>query len=53
MLTILSQLTRKHTKEERNGLVNQLVRLGFRKAHAHEALDYSQDKATALDWLCK
>jgi hypothetical protein len=26
--------------------------MGFRTAHANEALDYSIDKAAALDWLC-
>jgi hypothetical protein len=27
--------------------------MGFRSAHANEALDYSIDKTSALDWLCK
>lgn len=27
--------------------------MGFRTAHADEALDYSIDKTAALDWLCK
>lgn len=47
------KLTRKHTKEERRHLINELVNMGFRSAHADEALDYSADKTVALDWLCK
>lgn len=27
--------------------------MGFRPSHADEALEYSSDMATALDWLCK
>ncbi|CAO0799169.1 unnamed protein product [Mucor circinelloides] len=45
-------LPRKHTKEERKQLVDELVKMGFRSAHANEALDYSVDKTSALDWLC-
>ncbi|KAI8083455.1 P-loop containing nucleoside triphosphate hydrolase protein [Thamnidium elegans] len=45
-------LTRKHTKEERKQIVDELVSMGFRSAHANEALDYCADKTTALDWLC-
>ncbi|KAI9472058.1 MAG: P-loop containing nucleoside triphosphate hydrolase protein [Benjaminiella poitrasii] len=45
-------LPRKHTKEERKKLIRELVEMGFRAAHADEALDYSMDKASALDWLC-
>ncbi|CAO3628819.1 unnamed protein product [Mucor hiemalis] len=45
-------LSRKHTKEERKHLIDELVKMGFRSAHADEALDYSIDKTAALDWLC-
>ncbi|KAI8638361.1 P-loop containing nucleoside triphosphate hydrolase protein [Parasitella parasitica] len=45
-------LPRKHTKEERKQLIHELVNMGFRSAHADEALDYSIDKTSALDWLC-
>lgn len=45
-------LNRKHTKEERKHLIDELVKMGFRTAHADEALDYSIDKTAALDWLC-
>ncbi|RCH81261.1 hypothetical protein CU098_004984, partial [Rhizopus stolonifer] len=45
-------LPRKHSKEERKQLTDELVRMGFRAAHADEALDYSVDKTAALDWLC-
>lgn len=27
--------------------------MGFRSAHVDEALDYSPDRESALDWLCK
>lgn len=52
-LYIYKKLTRKHTKEERKQIVDELVSMGFRSAHANEALDYCADKTTALDWLCK
>ncbi|KAI8333238.1 hypothetical protein BD560DRAFT_46324 [Blakeslea trispora] len=46
-------LPKKHSKEERKRLIGELVRMGFRAAHADEALDYSVDTSSALDWLCK
>ncbi|CEP19067.1 hypothetical protein [Parasitella parasitica] len=45
-------LPRKHTKEERKQLNDELTKMGFRFAHADEALDYSMDRTSALDWLC-
>ncbi|PHZ15236.1 P-loop containing nucleoside triphosphate hydrolase protein [Rhizopus microsporus ATCC 52813] len=45
-------LPREHTKQERMHLTKELVAMGFRPAHVDEALDYSPDKETALDWLC-
>ncbi|KAI9280775.1 P-loop containing nucleoside triphosphate hydrolase protein [Sporodiniella umbellata] len=45
-------LARKHTKKERMDLIQELSNMGFRSAHIDEALDYSPDKETALDWLC-
>ncbi|KAI7898210.1 P-loop containing nucleoside triphosphate hydrolase protein [Cokeromyces recurvatus] len=45
-------LPRKHTKQEKEKLIKELVEMGFRATHADEALDYSADKASALDWLC-
>ncbi|CAO3662941.1 unnamed protein product [Rhizopus stolonifer] len=45
-------LSRKHTKQERIQLIKELNHMGFRSAHIDEALDYSPDRETALDWLC-
>ncbi|KAI8380604.1 P-loop containing nucleoside triphosphate hydrolase protein [Choanephora cucurbitarum] len=45
-------LARKHSREERKQLIAELVKMGFRATHADEALDYSADTSSALDWLC-
>ncbi|KAJ3022122.1 hypothetical protein HKX48_006951 [Thoreauomyces humboldtii] len=34
------------------GLVAPLTKLGFREAHVKEALTFTSDHASALDWLC-
>ncbi|KAI9020185.1 P-loop containing nucleoside triphosphate hydrolase protein [Phycomyces nitens] len=36
----------------RNDISHGLVRMGFRKAHVEEALEYCADMGAALDWLC-
>jgi hypothetical protein len=33
-------------------LVPSIVRMGFRKEHVQEALQYVRDRDAALDWLC-
>ncbi|KAI8981960.1 P-loop containing nucleoside triphosphate hydrolase protein [Mycotypha africana] len=47
----LSYQPAKHTAQEKKQLIDILVKMGFRAAHADEALDYSKDTADALDWL--
>ncbi|KAJ1767984.1 helicase [Coemansia sp. RSA 1813] len=35
-----------------DGIVKELVKMGFRKAHVEEALTYTGTRHQALDWLC-
>ncbi|KAG9255311.1 DEAD/DEAH box helicase [Emericellopsis atlantica] len=39
------------TKDQRNSVVTELVKLGFRQSHASEAVEYCKDREETLEWL--
>ncbi|KAI8077768.1 P-loop containing nucleoside triphosphate hydrolase protein [Halteromyces radiatus] len=44
--------TKKLKPDEKQEIMDGLIKMGFRPSHVNEALDYCSDTASALDWLC-
>ncbi|KAL0087763.1 P-loop containing nucleoside triphosphate hydrolase protein [Phycomyces blakesleeanus] len=50
--TVYEPLKKPLPENVRQDISHGLVRMGFRKAHVEEALEYCGDMGAALDWLC-